>query len=423
LAINISEGVFGGKKMVSFFFNGLKYLPLHRFWSTYHIRYSMKFRAIYILAVISVLFTGKAFASEQEKPYIDYVMEHIADANEFHVFGSVHIPLPCILYSKETGLDIFLSSAFEHGHKSINGYVLDHGDVKRIQGWNSGMHLEHIDSTVAVESENGLVYYAYHNGEKHQLEKPSTLLKFTSWIDFSISKNVFSMLLATLLLFVIFINVRRSYERRAGQAPKGLQSFLEPIFTFIRDEVVKPNIGPRYERYLPFIMSLFFFILVSNLLGLIPFFPGSANITGNVSTTMALAVFTMIVVNFSANKHYWQHIFWMPGVPVFVRFLLAPIEFASIFIKPFTLFIRLFANITAGHVIILCLVGMVFILGDNGRNVAGAASGGVLAIFFVVVMNLLELFVAFLQAFIFALLSSLYIGAAIEEHHHEDAHH
>lgn len=231
------------------------------------------------------------------------------------------------------------------------------------------------------------------------------------------------MLLATVLLFVIFISVRRSYERRAGQAPKGLQSFLEPIFTFIRDEVVKPNIGPRYERYLPFIMSLFFFILVSNLMGLIPFFPGSANITGNVSTTMALAVFTMIVVNFSANKHYWQHIFWMPGVPVFVRFLLAPIEFASIFIKPFTLFIRLFANITAGHVIILCLVGMVFILGDNGRNVAGAASGGVLAVFFVVVMNLLELFVAFLQAFIFALLSSLYIGSAIEEHHHEDAHH
>lgn len=384
----------------------------------------MKFRVLYILALLAMVMPSKALANkEKERPYLDYVMEHIADANEFHLFGSVHIPLPCILYSKETGLDVFLSSAFEHGHKSVHGYVLDHGDVKRIAGWKSDMHLEHIDSTVAVETESGIVYYAYHHGEQHLLEKPSTLLKFTSWIDFSISKNVFSMLLATLLLFVIFFSVRRSYEKRAGQAPKGLQSFLEPVFTFMRDEVVKPNIGPRYERYLPFIMSLFFFILISNLLGLIPFFPGGANITGNVSSTLALALFTMIVVNFSGNKHYWQHIFWMPGVPVPIRFLLAPIEFASIFIKPFTLLIRLFANITAGHVIILCLVGMVFILGDNGRSVGGAASGSVLAVLFVVVMNLLELFVAFLQAFIFALLTSLYIGSAVEEHHHEEAHH
>lgn len=389
----------------------------------------MKLRSLFFLLFFLGLSAIRAYASEKaepEKPYIDYVMEHIADANEFHLFGSVHIPLPCILYSQDGGLEVFMSSAFEHGHRVVNGYVLDHGDVKRIKGWNESMHLEHIDSTVAKANPDGgkgLQYFAYHHGEAHALEKPSTLLKLSSWYDFSISKNVFSMLVAVVLMFVIFISVRRAYVRREGQAPRGLQSFMETIFTFMRDEVIRPNIGPRYERYLPFVMSLFFFILFCNLLGLIPIFPGSANITGNLATTMALAVFTLLVVTFSGNKHYWQHIFWMPGVPVPIRFLLAPIEFASIFIKPFTLLIRLFANITAGHVIILCLVGMVFILGDNGRNLGGAIGGGVLATLFVVVMNLLELFVAFLQAFIFALLTSLYIGSAIEEHHHEEAHH
>lgn len=389
----------------------------------------MKLRALFSFLFFLGLSAIPAYASEKaepEKPYIDYVMEHIADANEFHLFGSVHIPLPCILYSQDGGLKVFMSSAFEHGHRVVDSYVLDHGDVKRIKGWNESMHLEHIDSTVAKANPDGgkgLLYFAYHHGKAHALEKPSTLLKLSSWYDFSISKNVFSMLVAVVLMFVIFLSVRRAYATREGQAPRGLQSFMETIFTFMRDEVVRPNIGPKYERYLPFVMSLFFFILFCNLLGLIPIFPGSANITGNLATTMALAVFTLLVVTFSGNKHYWQHIFWMPGVPVPIRFLLAPIEFASIFIKPFTLLIRLFANITAGHVIILCLVGMVFILGDNGRNLGGAIGGGVLATLFVVVMNLLELFVAFLQAFIFALLTSLYIGSAIEEHHHEEAHH
>jgi F-type H+-transporting ATPase subunit a len=198
-----------------------------------------------------------------------------------------------------------------------------------------------------------------------------------------------------------------------------MQSFFEPLFTFMRDEVVKPTIGEKkYERYLPFIMSLFFFILFNNLLGIIPFFPGSGNITGNLGVTLALAVFTMIITNFSGNKHYWQHIFWMPGVPIPVRFILAPIEFAGIFIKPFTLLIRLFANITAGHIIILALVGMVFILGENGQNLAGAGAGSFIAVLFVIIMDLLELLVAFIQAFLFALLSSLYIGMAVEEHDH-----
>jgi F-type H+-transporting ATPase subunit a len=158
-------------------------------------------------------------------------------------------------------------------------------------------------------------------------------------------------------------------------------------------------------------------------MGLIPFFPGSGNVMGNISVTIVLAVITFLVVNLSGNKHYWQHIFWMPNVPVPIKILFIPIELAGLFIKPFTLLIRLFANITAGHTIILSLVSLIFIFGDVGKNVGGATIGAVVATLFVAFMNLLELLVAFLQAFIFALLSSLYIGAAVEEHHHEESHH
>lgn len=360
---------------------------------------------------------------KHEMPYTDEVMLHISDANEIHLFGDVHIPLPCILYSKEEGFTFVLSSAFEHGHKVINGYVLDHGDVKRIQCKEAAKELEHIDFTETRVEDGVYNSYAIAHQSEYLLEKPASLLNIGSatWFDFSISKNIASMLLATLLLFVVLGAVAKGYKTRDGQAPKGIQSFFEPIFTFMRDEVMIPSIGPKYERYVPFVMSLFFFVLFSNLFGLIPFL-GGANITGNVATTMALAVMTFLVVNLSGNKHYWQHIFWMPGTPVWVRFLLAPIEFLGIFIKPFTLLIRLFANITAGHILVLVLVGLIFILGKNGESIGGAVGGGVIGLLFAFFINILELFVSFLQAFIFALLSSLYIGSAVVDHHHDDHH-
>lgn len=355
----------------------------------------------------------------EDKPYSERIIEHISDANEFHLWGEVSIPLPCILYSFEEGWNVFMSNKFDHGHSAVDGYVMNHGDVMRIKDYSEDMHVEHIDHVAEVETEDGAsVFYAHHGDERYELERASTLLDFTSWIDFSITKVVFTMIFSAVLLLIIWLSIARAYQKREGQAPKGLQSFFEPLFTFMRDEVVKPTIGAKYERYMPFIMSLFFFILFNNVLGLVPFFPGSANVTGNLGVTLALAVFTMVITNFSGNKHYWQHIFWMPGVPIPVRFILAPIEFAGIFIKPFTLLIRLFANITAGHIIILALVGMVFILGDNGANPSGASAGGVISILFVFIMNLLELLVAFIQAFLFALLSSLYIGMAVEEHEH-----
>jgi F-type H+-transporting ATPase subunit a len=205
-----------------------------------------------------------------------------------------------------------------------------------------------------------------------------------------------------------------------------MQSFFEVIIVFMRDEVIKPAIGHKWEKYFPYLMTVFFFILFANLLGLIPFFPGSANITGNLGVTMVLAIITFLITNFSGNGHYWRHVFAMPGVPWPILLILTPIEIIGLFIKPITLMIRLFANITAGHIIILSLVSLIFVFGKGGESMSGAIGGGAIAVPFVFAMNFLELFVAFLQAFIFTLLSSLSIGAAVEEHHHEDhetAHH
>lgn len=367
------------------------------------------------------------------------VMNHIADANEFHIWTGVHLPLPCILYTKELGWSVFLSSAFDHGHKAVNGYVLNHGRVNRIAdpSFPKGeVHIEgitHKEETVMAmgKEKKADVYYATHEGKSYKLDKPSTLDGgilgggITSFYDFSITKNVFTMLLAALLLIFIFRAVSKGYRRNDGKAPNGIQSFFEVFFVFIRDEVTRPMIGDKhYERFQPFIMSLFFFILFCNLLGLIPIFPGSANVTGNLAVTLTLAVLAFIVTNINGNKHYWEHIVWMPGIPAWVKLILTPIEILGLFIKPFSLMIRLFANISAGHIIILSLIGLIFLFGNNGQNVGGAAAGAVVGGLFTAFMNLIELLVAFLQAFIFAILTASYIGAAVDDGgHHEEAHH
>lgn len=361
---------------------------------------------------------------------------HIADANVYSI-GLLQLPLPCILYSKESGIDVFLSSKFDFeaighgtGHNAHNRYILDGGAVRRITDPSFPNGTVEIDGLKhkheEVDGKDKEVTYVCYNGEEYRTDAKSTLDGgmfgggITSFHDFSITKNVTAMIFILLFMLWVFRRVAKAYKTRDGMAPSGMQGFIEPIFLFIRDEVLVPFLGNKADRYLPFIMSIFFFILALNLFGQIPFL-GGANVTGSLSVTLVLAVIAFLVTNLSGNKDYWQHIFWMPGVPVFVRFILAPIEFAGVFIKPFTLFIRLFANITAGHTIILCLVGMVFILGNMGESPGGAAVGGGLAVFFVLVMSLLELLVAFIQAFIFALLSSLYIGMAVEEHH--DDHH
>ncbi|MCB0630906.1 MAG: F0F1 ATP synthase subunit A [Lewinella sp.] len=362
------------------------------------------------------------------------VMGHIADANEFHVWKGVHLPLPVILYAPEHGWTTGLSSMFQHGHVAVDGYVLNHGRVNRVADPAFPKGEAHIDGVVAhkVEEADGKekdVYYAVHEGQEYLLDPPSTVDggflggRITSFYDFSITKNVFTMLLAGLLLILLFSAVARGYRKNIHKAPSGIQSFMEVFFVFIRDEVTKPMIGEKhYERFQPFIMTLFFFILFCNLMGLIPFFPGSANVTGNLAVTMTLAVITFLVVNFNGKRDYWEHVFWMPGIPAWVKIILTPVEILSLFIKPFSLMIRLFANISAGHIIILSLIGLVFLFGNNGQSVGGAAGGAVIGGLFTAFMNLIELLVAFLQAFIFAILTASYIGAAVEEHHHDEAH-
>ena len=403
---------------------------------------------IALMLFISVLGVNFAWANEAENPGkydpVGTVMNHISDANEFHIWKGVHIPLPCFLYApgEPSKKWTFLSSGkFEHGHKAIDRYVINHGRVNRIADPSFPMgevHIEGVHGKEEMQLVKGKekeveVFYAHYKGEEYKLEKPSTLDGgmmgggITSFYDFSITKNVFTMMLAALLLILIFSSVRNGYRKNEGKAPSGIQSFFEPFFVFIREEVAKPMIGQKhYERFMPFILTLFFFILFCNLLGLLPFFPGGANVTGNLAVTFVLAVFAFIITNINGNRHYWQHIFWMPGIPAWVKTILTPVEVLGLIIKPFSLMIRLFANISAGHIIILSLIGLIFVFGENGTSFGGGVVGAIVGGAFTAFMNLIELLVAFLQAFVFAMLTASYIGAAVEDghhDHHDEAHH
>lgn len=346
------------------------------------------------------------------------ILNHINDANEFHLFGHFSIPLPCILYSKDNGIEFFLSDIFDHGHYAYNRYVSYHGDVRRISDPGFPMGKQPIGH-VHFSNENGEEhYYVEYEGKKYDVEYPTTLLGATSFWDFSITKNVFTLLLVMVIMIWLFLSIARSYKQRVGLAPKGKQSFFEPIIVFIIDDVCKPLLGDRWMRFTPLLLTMFFFIWFVNILGLIPFFPGSANVTGNISVTLTLAVITFIVTNLNGNKSYWGHIFWMPGVPVPIKIFLAPIEIIGLFTKPISLMIRLFANITAGHIIILSLIGLIFVFGNAGESVAGSIGGLALGIPFAAFMNIIEVVVGLIQAFIFTILTASYIGAATEEAHH-----
>ena len=227
-----------------------------------------------------------------------------------------------------------------------------------------------------------------------------------------------SMILVVFLLSWLFLTVAKSYNKRDGMAPKGIQSFMEPIFMFIQDEVAKPFLGHKWEKFLPFLQALFFFILGLNLFGQIPFLGGS-NVTGNLAVTAVLAILTFFVVNFNGNKHYWGHALWMPGVPALLKiFIITPVEILGLFIKPLTLALRLFANITAGHMVMVIFVGLIFVFGKSGEYPGLAIGTGVGSTLLTLFMMSIELLVAFIQAFVFTILTASYIGAATEEAHH-----
>jgi F-type H+-transporting ATPase subunit a len=228
-----------------------------------------------------------------------------------------------------------------------------------------------------------------------------------------------SILLSSLFLIIIFISVAKSYTRTKGHAPKGLQSFLEPIILFVRDDIAKDSIGKNYEKYTPYLLTIFFFILINNLLGLIPIFPGGANVTGNIGVTGVLALFTFIITTVNANKKYWVHLVNTPGVPWWLKFpipLMPIVEIMGVFTKPFVLMVRLFANMTAGHIIILGFVSLIFIFGEISAGLGYGVS--IVSVGFSIFMDFLELLVAFIQAYVFTLLSALYFGMATEEADH-----
>jgi F-type H+-transporting ATPase subunit a len=236
--------------------------------------------------------------------------------------------------------------------------------------------------------------------------------------DFSITKSVFGMLVILTLMVWMFISVAKQYQKNPGQAPKGMANAVEPLVLFIRDEIAKPSIGAKADRFMPFLLTVFFFIFFCNLLGLVPFI-GGFNVTGTMGITIVLATLVFLLTNLNGNKHYWGHLFWPPGVPLPVKFILVPIEVFGILMKPAVLMIRLTANISAGHIIILAFTSLIFIFGEGGDALAAGSGIGVFSTLFMIFMYGLELLVAFLQAFVFTLLAAIYFGDAT----HEPAHH
>lgn len=318
----------------------------------------------------------------------EMIMGHVTDEHGWHLWGHTSLPLPVILYNRERGLSIFSSGHFHHGEHVHGGYMLQ---GKKI---------------VATDAPDGTPAHAAPVNE--------ALTKAT--IDLSITKNVLAILVSAALMLLIFLSVAKAYSRRPGQAPRGLQNFIEPIILFVRDDVAKANIGPKYERFMPYLLTVFFFILINNLMGLIPIFPFGANVTGSISVTFALAAITFIITLLNGNRHYWGHILAMPGVPKPVLLILTPVEILGVFLRPAILMIRLFANITAGHIIVLSFFALIFIFGEINAGLGWGVS--IFSLLFTVFMSMLELLVAFIQAFVFTFLSAMYFGAAIEEPHH-----
>lgn len=327
----------------------------------------------------------------------EVIFGHVLNGHEFHFFG-VSIPLPVILYSPQRGVSSFMSSKFHHGTEAHDGYII---------------------LTKHNIEERGLDPKVYHEEDILPVTANGEIDNSVKVYDLSLTRNVVQMLLALILFVWIMLRIAKRYKSGVGvtSAPKGSQSLLEPVITFVRDEVAKPNLGHKVDKYLPYLLTVFFFILINNIFGLIP---GSANVTGNIAFTAVLGVISFVVILASSNKHYWGHIFNPPGVPLGVKFILVPVEFLSVFIKPFALIIRLFANMVAGHIIIICLISLIFIFGE--LNMAAGWGASPLAIGFTVFIYLIEVLVAFLQAFIFTMLTAVFIGQAFEgEHHHEEA--
>lgn len=349
----------------------------------------------------------------------EMIIEHVVDAYEWHILDyngqHVSVPLPIIVFH-DGHLFTFMSSEFHHGHAAVlfdeSGNMIHHNEYGHTSYPAFALAIMHDGpnkSKIAYVDANE---YIQHHKIVQDMEAGMPL-------DFSITKNVVALWFSIILMIWIFASVAKGYKTRKGMAPKGAQSVFEPLIVFIRDEVAKSSIGEKkYEKYVPFLLTIFFFIFFNNLLGLIPIIPGGANLTGNIAITGILALFTFVITTFSANKNYWVHIVNTPGVPWWLKFpvpLMPVVELIGVFTKPFVLMVRLFANILAGHIIVLGFISLIFIFGAM-TPVAGYGVS-IVSIAFSLFMSLLEFLVAIIQAYVFTLLSALYFGAAVEEHH------
>ncbi|WP_139957467.1 F0F1 ATP synthase subunit A [Flavicella sediminum] len=325
--------------------------------------------------------------SSLKKDIKDFIGHHLLDSHDFGLFSyeddhgkEIHFgaPLPVILFDSESGLNVFSSSKFHHGEEVAE---------------NNGSYFKLYHGKIYKTDAAGTISYDEHHHATN--EKP---------LDFSITKNVAFIFLVGLFMFLVFTKMAKNYKTSA--LPKGFGRLLEPLILYVRDEIAIPNIGHKqYRKYMSYLLTVFFFVWIVNLLGLTPV---GINVTNNIAVTLSLSLITYLLTTFTANKNYWKHIFWMPGVPTPMKFLLAPIELLGTIIKPFSLMIRLYANITAGHIVLMSIIGMMFIF----KNWIGSPLSFGLAF----ALSLLELLVAALQAYIFTMLSALYFGSAVEEH-------
>ena len=334
-----------------------------------------------------------AFASGSEAEEFDaghYVMDHVMDSHEWHVATikghHISIPLPVILYSQNSGLHVFMSSKFHHGDGTHHNFKF------ATEGNNKGKIVE-------------------LGSDGSELGKP---------FDISITKTVAGIFIAVILLYLLLMGTAKSLKQSTNKAPSGLQNLVEPAVIFVRDEIARPVIGEKkYEKFMPYLLSVFFFILINNISGLIPIFPFGANVTGNIAVTMVLALFTFFVTMFSGRRHYWKEIF-NPDVPLFLKFpvpLMPIVELSGMLTKPFVLMVRLFGNMVAGHMIILVFVSLIFIFNQMLGPAVGVGISFV-SVFFGVFITLLDILVSFIQAFVFTLLSAVYFGMAVEDGHH-----
>ena len=338
-----------------------------------------KFLFLSVLLSAFLLSSSMVFAaSGSDEDKTGFIMHHIKDSHEWHfaTFGHTHVslPLPVIIYSQDRGLEVFSSRNFIEPEthtfgREHAGYFIDDHD-----------HLRPVDETRSI-------------------------------VDLSITKNVAMLFIVILVVLWMMISTANNYKNRPNRAPKGVASFIEPVVLFVRDEIALPNIGAKYKKFLPYLLTLFFFIWIGNLIGLLP---GAANLTGNIAVTFTLAVFTFIIVNINGNKDYWKHVFATPGVPVPLLLVIVPVEIIGLFTKPFALMVRLFVAITAGHIVILAFIALIFIFESYAI--------GVVSTLMVIFINLIEILVATIQAYVFTLFTAMYIGAAVSDHHEATEH-